>query len=142
MPGLGCLAGSADPTMTACRAPTPTNGACSTTAECATLADTCRAAKCQPGGLTGTICTGGDECQMQYTCSITTGQGMCRLLPSVGEPCTIFPICRGGYCDAQNMCAAKIANGGPCDAAGGNARCESNYCDTSLGQCTAPPVCI
>jgi hypothetical protein len=66
MPGLSCLPGSADPAMMFCRAPMPTLGACSVTAECATLADTCRAGKCQTGGLTGTVCMGADQCQLQH----------------------------------------------------------------------------
>jgi hypothetical protein len=143
MPGLSCLpSGGTDPTMMTCRAPKPTLGVCSLTAECADLADTCRGGVCQTGGLTGTVCSKVDECQMQHPCSITAGQGMCGLLPTVGESCGSYPVCRDGVCNAQGMCVAKVPNGGPCDAASGPFQCQSGYCDTNAGMCAAKPVCF
>lgn len=141
MPGLSCLQVGTDPTMMTCRAPKPTLGVCSTTAECAVLADTCRGGVCQTGGLTGTVCSKVDECQLNHPCSGST-QGMCRLLPTVGESCSFYPVCRDGVCNPQGMCVAKVPNGGPCDAASGVFQCESGYCDTSIGQCAAQPVCF
>lgn len=137
MPGLACVTQG---TSRTCQPLQPTLGACMSTNDCAQLADTCRAGKCQTGGLTGTACTSIDECQQQHPCDPTTMK--CTVLAGIGESCAGYPQCRDGYCDAQGFCRAKTPNGGPCDAATGSSRCESDYCDTANGMCVAKPVCI
>lgn len=137
MAGLACVGPG---TSRTCQALQPTLGACTSTNDCAQLADTCRQGKCQTGGLTGTTCASISECQQAHPCDGSTG--MCTVLSTVGQSCKGYPQCIDGYCDANGNCVAKLPNGASCDAATGGSRCESDYCDTFAGQCEPQPVCI
>jgi len=76
--GLTCRSEETTGALT-CQVPVENLGSCMSTQDCRYLSDTCNAGKCVTGGLEGTPCPMGDECQLYHSC---TG-GSCALPPEV-----------------------------------------------------------
>lgn len=135
--GLTCRSEETTGALT-CQVPVENLGPCMSTQDCRYLADTCNAGACVTGGLEGTPCPMGNECQLYHSC---TG-GSCALPPVVGDPCTLNQGCRNSYCNGTS-CVARLGDGEPCDPARGGADCESGYCGTDAGTsaCKPRPIC-
>ncbi len=138
--GSGYICRTVGSTSSTCEMPAPTLGACNNTGDCKLLSDTCNAGKCQTGGLVGSSCPTGHECQLLHQCVSSA----CTLPPAIGEACPNNIYCRTGYCDNSSvpMCVPRIADGMPCDTARGGQDCESGICDSAMMKCAPRPVCF
>ncbi|NVB80342.1 MAG: hypothetical protein HOV81_18255 [Kofleriaceae bacterium] len=116
--------------------------ACSMTAPCRDLGDTCSSTTmtCTPYGLTGDACAADNDCAPIYNCDAATST--CVLGARLGDPCGVGNICIDrSYCEPTTMtCTARKPDGQACTA---SAQCQSGRCDTgATNLCVTDPICI
>jgi hypothetical protein len=120
-----------------CKA-TQTSGTCSASAQCA-LGYTCAGTPntCQSMvGLNGNCTASADLCGPGYKCV----SNVCVSYPKVGEACSEFELCIGGYCDSivTQKCVAYKAAGATCllPTECASLSCTAGHCDAAF--CAEP----
>jgi hypothetical protein len=123
-----------------CRQMSATGGQCTGQTQCIQLGDVCRSGTCTTGGLAGYACTPTNPaCQVLHGC---VNGGTCEPPAMVGQSCAAYPACQDGYCrQSDRICAARLADGKPCDPTLGSDQCESGFCDPT-GSCATPAACF
>ncbi len=88
----------------------------------------------QPNLETSEFCSQDWECKSGFC----AGEGSCATPPKETEPCASQRCAEGLFCNAENVCVRKVAEGEDCDR---NEACASNNCvEQDTMRVCAPPA--
>ena len=107
---------------------------------CQDIGDRCDGTNCVARSGVGGPCSEGFagffDCQSPLVCDAATL--MCKQPPAVGAMCT-FSCAGDAFCNEQNTCEARRADGSTCDD---DSQCQSQFCsDAATPVCAVEPVC-
>jgi hypothetical protein len=133
--GLFCGTGSV------CRAKGDSGDPCRTASECKDGLYCYEASVCAATASAGETCSSsffGDDpiCGTDLACDYDVDAGYtCVALPGDGEPCLSDRCASGYYCNATDVCTARVAAGGACTDS--DMCAEDLSCDPDTDTCTA-----
>jgi hypothetical protein len=109
---------------------------CTSTLECG-VGELCASETgvCTPEPKAGEPCLSGFICAAGLSCEHGQPNEICVPEPKIGESCSSASCAIDAYCDGNNLCAVRRADGEPCAE---YRECRANQC--TAGKCGPPPA--